>query len=174
MRNKHFEWWHGAAFYVAVQMTQWGLRRVSRHLKGNLAPIDRRADREWYKSRRLPVFAPPGIAFPIAWGINSISAIAGSLRVFKSSTPEVWAERFSKVSGRCMGLICRIRYSLFRAAIAHQRSARNPCIWWPDSNFHSRCSQRFEEAPNRALLGNDCGLAHDRYSCGRDAGVVEP
>lgn len=81
MRNKRFKWWHGAAFYVAVQITQWGLRQVSRRLRGSLAPIDRRADREWYQSNRLPVFAPPGITFPIAWGINSISAIAGSLYV---------------------------------------------------------------------------------------------
>jgi benzodiazapine receptor len=41
----------------------------------------REQDREFYRSERLPVFAPPPVAFPIAWGINSISALAGGLHV---------------------------------------------------------------------------------------------
>ncbi len=66
---KRFHWWHGVLFFAGVQAASWGLRKL---VKG---------EPDIYKRERLPVFAPPPAALPIAWTINSVAAIAGGLHV---------------------------------------------------------------------------------------------
>lgn len=70
MNKKRYPWWYGLVFYAGLQIVQLALRAGKRT-----------EDRDLYKTERLPVFAPPGVAFPIAWGINSICLIAGGLHV---------------------------------------------------------------------------------------------
>ncbi|MEO8727204.1 MAG: tryptophan-rich sensory protein [Acidobacteriaceae bacterium] len=86
MTVKRYRWWHGVAFYAGVHIAQLALRAGARslascHAPGGRKPQTRKDDREFYEAERLPVFAPPGAAFPIAWGINSICLIAGGLYV---------------------------------------------------------------------------------------------
>ena len=69
------------AFYAGVQVAQWGIRAAVRKLRDGQGRDAGENDRASYRSQKLPVFAPPGVAFPIAWGINSVSAIAGGLHV---------------------------------------------------------------------------------------------
>ncbi|HLH36760.1 MAG TPA: hypothetical protein VKX41_18955 [Alloacidobacterium sp.] len=70
--NSRFKRWHGLLFYAGVQLIGWGIRTAVRRVN---AYTRNEADREFYKRQRLPVFAPPGIAFPIAWSINSATAM---------------------------------------------------------------------------------------------------
>ena len=70
--NSRFKRWHGLLFYAGVQLIDWGIRTAVRRVN---AYTRNEADREFYKRQRLPVFAPPGIAFPIAWSINSATAM---------------------------------------------------------------------------------------------------
>lgn len=76
-----FRWWHGLAFYAGVQLAQLGARVAIRKLisSGDDATGDQ--DREIYREMRLPVFAPPGWVFPVAWSINSFCLLAGALHV---------------------------------------------------------------------------------------------
>lgn len=77
-KQNAFKWWHGLLFYAGVQALQWGLRSVARRTH----PIPGAPeDRGYYRKQLLPLFAPPGLAFPIAWSINSASSIAGGLHV---------------------------------------------------------------------------------------------
>lgn len=85
MRIKRFQWWHGLVFYAGVQAAQWCLRQAAHGLTDSHERGTRASDRESYEAERLPVFAPPGVAFPIAWSINSVSAIAGGLYVLNLS-----------------------------------------------------------------------------------------
>ena len=78
--SKEYRWWHGLAFFVGVQVARWTLRVVAKKAVSKF-DSDSVEDREFYRSERLPVFAPPPAAFPIAWSINSVSTIAGGLRV---------------------------------------------------------------------------------------------
>ncbi|MEO6991227.1 MAG: TspO/MBR family protein [Candidatus Baltobacteraceae bacterium] len=79
--KRQWKWWHGAVFYGGVLSAGAGLRRAAAALVRDRDDEETVADRAAYERERLPVFAPPGAAFPIAWGINSLCSIAGSLRV---------------------------------------------------------------------------------------------
>jgi len=80
---RKLSWWHGVLFFAAVQGAAFGVQRaVALHAKRRPAGDDGGdADREYYRSSRLPIFAPPPAAFPIAWTINTACAIAGDIRV---------------------------------------------------------------------------------------------
>lgn len=81
MKNKRYPWWYGLAFYAGLQIVQFALRAGTGRMAGRRYSGTRTKDRNLYKAERLPFFAPPGVAFPIAWGINSICLIAGGLHV---------------------------------------------------------------------------------------------
>ena len=81
MKKKRYPWWYGLAFYAGLQVVQLALRAGAGRMAGRSRAGTRTADRDLYEAERLPVFAPPAIAFPIAWGINSICLIAGGLHV---------------------------------------------------------------------------------------------
>lgn len=67
---KRWKWWHGAAFLGGIGVMQAALMSTVRGSGSN----------ELYKRSRLPKFAPPPAAFPIAWGINAVSLTAGLIR----------------------------------------------------------------------------------------------
>lgn len=80
MKIRQYRWWHGVAFYAGIQLAQWALRTAARNLIED-ASVQHETNRETYQSQRLPLFAPPGIAFPIAWSINCTSLVACGLHV---------------------------------------------------------------------------------------------
>lgn len=77
-RGDRFKWWHGVVFYAGIQLAQWSIRRT---ISATRSTEPKREDRAFYRRQRLPVFAPPGIAFPVAWTINSATSIAGAIHV---------------------------------------------------------------------------------------------
>lgn len=77
-----WRWYHGVALYAGVTVAERAMRACAGRLfAARPEREDRAADRARYETQRLPVFAPPGIAFPIAWSINAVSQIAGLLHV---------------------------------------------------------------------------------------------
>lgn len=112
-----FKWWHGLLFYAGVQLVGWGIRSAVRRAK---APSSHGADRAFYKKERLPVFAPPGLAFPIAWTINSASSIAGALHVLNLRRHSTMRIRFLRLQATAWLL-----FATFNAAYFELRSPIN-------------------------------------------------
>jgi translocator protein len=106
---KRVRWWHGVLFFGAVRAVAWGLR----------APLGPN-DPAFYERQRLPKWAPPAIAFPIAWSINSLCATAGLLHVLNLSRA---------VPGRCAYLRSQgaawLLFAIFDAAYFGLRSPIN-------------------------------------------------
>ncbi|HVW86318.1 MAG TPA: tryptophan-rich sensory protein, partial [Bryobacteraceae bacterium] len=120
MGPKRYRWWHGAAFYAGIQVASFALKTAARALANPAEPDSSAADRQFYRSERLPVFAPPGAAFPIAWSINSISSIAGGLHVLNLPAGTEGREEFLKFQGAAWAL-----FSTFNAAYFGLRSPLN-------------------------------------------------
>ncbi len=110
-------------FYAGVQLTTMGLRAAAVKLAKNRTSGSQREDQEFYKSERLPVFAPPGVAFPIAWGINSISAIAGGLHVLNLPEGTAGRETYLRLQG-----VAWVLFSTFDAAYFGLRSPINAAL----------------------------------------------
>lgn len=105
-----FQWWHGILFYAGVQLIDWGIRTAVRRVN---ACSRNQADREFYKRQRLPVFAPPGISFPIAWSINSATAIAGTLQVLNSKCHNRERHRFLCLQSAAWALFATFNTAYF-------------------------------------------------------------
>lgn len=67
---KRWKWWHGALFLAGIGVVQGAI----------MSAVPEGRSSEFYKESRLPKFAPPAAAFPIAWGINAVSLSAGLIR----------------------------------------------------------------------------------------------
>lgn len=67
---KRWKWWHGALFLAGIGVMQGAL----------MSTVRGSGDNGLYKKARLPKFAPPPAAFPIAWGVNALSLTAGLVR----------------------------------------------------------------------------------------------
>jgi len=79
--SQKYKWWHGLAFYAGVQVARLAMRAVAVAAVRRRHGMSLEQDRNFYKKERLPWFAPPPLAFPIAWSINSASSLAGGLHV---------------------------------------------------------------------------------------------
>ncbi len=108
------------AFYAGIQLAQWGIRAATRKLNERRGAASRDDDRASYAMQRLPVFAPPGAAFPIAWSINSVSAIAGGLYVLNLSCWKKGRKEFLWLQAGAWTL-----FALFNAAYFELRSPIN-------------------------------------------------
>lgn len=128
MGRKKFRWWHGVAFYVGVQLTQLAIRSAVRRarqntVEGHAQPASGERDRESYRAQRLPIFAPPAVAFPIAWSINCISLIAGGLHVLNLPEETAGRAEFLRLQGAAWGL-----FTLFNTAYFELRSPINAAL----------------------------------------------
>ena len=83
----------------------------------------REVDRRFYETERLPVFSPPGAAFPIAWGINSVAAIAGGLHVLNLPADSPGRMEFLRLQASAWG-----PYSTFSAAYFDLHSPINAAL----------------------------------------------
>ena len=82
--------------------------------------VSRKRDRQFYSSERLPVFAPPSAAYPIAWTINSVCAIAGGLYVLNLRPETEGRSEFLRLQGAAWAL-----FTTFDAAYFGLRSPIN-------------------------------------------------
>lgn len=106
---RRWRWWHGALLFAGVRIVQLAARAAT-------GP----EDVSFYKRQRLPVFAPPAAAFPIAWSINGVCAMAGLLHALNApqSTPGRAAYVGAQSAAWCL-------FSLFDAAYFGLRSPIN-------------------------------------------------
>lgn len=109
---KRWRWWHGVALYAAVVGVQAALRAA-------LGP----EDTAFYRRQRLPKFAPPPIAFPIAWGINSVGALYGLLHVANLPPQTPGRAAYLRAQGTAWVL-----FATFNAAYFGLRSPINAAI----------------------------------------------
>ncbi len=72
---------------------------------------------------RLPIFAPPGAAFPIAWSINSASSIAGGLHVLNMPVETEGRTEFLRLQAAAWSL-----FALFETAYFGLRSPINAAL----------------------------------------------
>ncbi|MGN6593783.1 MAG: tryptophan-rich sensory protein [Terriglobales bacterium] len=107
-KRRQYRWWEGLLFYAAVQTTALGIRSLVRRTRS--APR-RSADRVLYRRQRLPWFAPPAAAFPIAWTINSVCATAGGLHVLNGSPHRPGTREFLRYQAAAWAL-----YAVFTTA----------------------------------------------------------
>lgn len=77
--NTKYKWYHGLLLFAGLNLANKGLEYLTK--KAKHTPEEAESDRQWYRSQKRPLFAPPGKAFPIAWTINNIASIYGNLRV---------------------------------------------------------------------------------------------
>ncbi len=123
MKNKRYRWWYGVAFYVGVQAAQLALRIAVRRAREARTDGARKDDRASYEAKRLPVYAPPGIAFPIAWSINSVSLIAGGLHVLNLPEDTEGRAEFLRLQAAAWAL-----FSLFDTAYFGLQSPINAAL----------------------------------------------
>lgn len=83
-------WYHGLAFYVAMQLATAGLHALARSwrrdTRGKRHAAGRRylrGDTRWSDALKRPIFQPPNWLFPVAWTVNNVCQIWGELHVIK-------------------------------------------------------------------------------------------
>jgi len=110
-------------FYATVQAASVALKVIAGRLANRREPESRREDREFYRTERLPFFAPPAAAFPIAWTINSVSAIAGGLHVLNLPPDTEGRREFLRLQAVAWTL-----FSTFQAGYFGLRSPINAAL----------------------------------------------
>ena len=117
MARSRYRWWHGVLFYAGAQAVSAGLNLLARRATRGRASS---GERSLYRTARLPRFAPPVPAFPIAWTINSACAITGGLHVLNLPRRTRGRDEFLRWQGAAWAL-----YSVFQAAYFGLRSPIN-------------------------------------------------
>lgn len=115
--DRRFKWWEGVLFFAGVQVAQWGVRAAVRRSR---AVPKSSADRRFYRAQKQPVFAPPGVAFPIAWTINSASSIAGAIHVLNCDGHNEERSSFLRWQG-----VAWVLFTIFNTAYFELRSPIN-------------------------------------------------
>ena len=119
---KRYRWWHAALFYAGVQAGRVGLRLAAKAVAGRRHPDTRARDREFYRAENLPVFAPPPVAFPIAWTVNSVHDFTGL-----SSSSTVQAPQCVVSQPMCVPV--SRRFSLMKWTRRSRDSTSAECGW---------------------------------------------
>ncbi len=78
-RRNRWRWYHAPLLHLGTEALSYGLSKLTEQATGN--DSTRKAQDEFYENLTLPVFAPPGPAFPVAWAINNAARTAGLVRV---------------------------------------------------------------------------------------------
>lgn len=123
MKKKRYRWWHGVAFYAGVQLTQLAIRAAVRRARSGVTGAAGASDPESYRSERLPVYAPPAIAFPIVWSINCVSLLVGGLHVLNLPEETEGRAEFLRLQTSAWAL-----FSLFNTAYFELRSPINAAL----------------------------------------------
>ena len=114
-------WYHGALFLAGITIVERGLEALVK--KSKAGPSIRKDDGDYYKSLNQPLFAPPAVAFPIAWILNDISTIWGNLRVLNKPEHTPGRREYLLLQGTSWGV-----YSLFTAMHFGLRSPINALV----------------------------------------------
>jgi tryptophan-rich sensory protein len=97
----------GVAFYAGV----WGVSAGLRRLAGS--GRSRRQDQRYYRHTKLPTWAPPAAAFPVAWDINAACLIAGGVHVLNLPRRTPGRRAFLQRQGAAWALFCTFDAAYF-------------------------------------------------------------
>ena len=78
-KRKRWRWYHAPLLHLGTEVLSYGLSKLTEQATG--FDSTRKAQDAFYENLKLPVFAPPGPAFPIVWAINNVARTAGVVRV---------------------------------------------------------------------------------------------
>lgn len=121
-KGRRWHWWHGVVFYAGVRLAEWAACRAARHY-ARRRELGTEGDMDFYRRQRLPWFAPPPWAFPVAWGINSAGLIAGGVRAL--NLPRKAGGRPAFLALQAVGWVL---FASFDAAYFELRSPRNAAL----------------------------------------------
>lgn len=121
-----WRWYHGLAFYLAMQIVTFGLDGLVTLARSRGKKTLREAlefDREFYREQKQPKFAPPAWLFGPAWTINNISVIYGNLRALNMPEGTPGRDAYLKLQAASW-----VDYAIFTAACFGLRSNVNGAI----------------------------------------------
>lgn len=124
--KRRWRWYHGVAFYLAMQIITFGLDGLVTMARAKGKKTFRESlefDREFYKEQKQPKFAPPPGLFGPAWTINNISVIYGNLRALNLPKDTPGRDAYLKLQAASW-----VDYGIFTAACFGFRSNLNGAI----------------------------------------------
>lgn len=123
---RRWRWYHGVAFYTAVQLLTFGLGGLTSAVRGNRDKSSREAifgDVSYFRALKQSVVAPPSWVFGPAWTVNNISAIWGLLRVLSKPDETPGRGEYLALQG-----VTWLDFVLFNAAYFSLRSPINAFV----------------------------------------------
>ncbi len=121
-----WRWYHGAAFYVTVQVLTFGLSGLTSIVSGNRGKNlrdDFFGDVDYFRELKQSVFSPPSWVFAPAWTLNNISVILGTWRVLNMPKNAPGRNAFLALQGASW-----LNYTVFSAAYFSLRSPINAFV----------------------------------------------
>ncbi len=116
-KPKRWRWYHGLLAYAATEAISYGLGKLAERSTGNRT--DRKAQDPFYESLKQPVYAPPGLAFPVAWAVNNTARVSGLIRVLNKPEETPGRSAYLALQGTSL-----LNYASFNAAYFGLRSPR--------------------------------------------------
>ena len=114
-KPKRWRWYHGVLAYAATEAISYGLGKLAERSTGN--KTTREAQDPFYESLKQPVYAPPGLAFPVVWAVNNTARVSGLIRVLNKPAGTPGREAYLLLQG-----ISLLNYASFNAAYFGLRS----------------------------------------------------
>jgi tryptophan-rich sensory protein len=125
-KPQQWRWYHGAIFYVMVQLLTFGLSGLVSVIKGPTGKDLREnifGNPAYFNDLRQSIFAPPSWAFGPAWLINNISVIWGTWRVLNKPGDTYGRNSFLALQGASW-----LNFVVFNTAYFSLRSPINALI----------------------------------------------
>ena len=116
-----WRWYHALLLHAGTKLLSYGLSKVTERLTGN--DSTRQAQDEFYENLELPVFAPPGPAFPAVWAINNAARTAGMVRVLNLPEETEGRKTYLVLQG-----VSLVNYASFNPVYFGLRSPTNGAV----------------------------------------------
>ena len=114
-KRNRWRWYHGVLAYAATELLSYGLGKLAERSTGN--KTTREAQDPYYDNLKQPVYAPPGLAFPVVWAVNNTARISGLVRVLNKPQGTPGREAYLILQGTSL-----LNYAAFNAAYFGLRS----------------------------------------------------
>ena len=120
-RRNRWRWYHAPLLHLGTEVLSYGLSKLTEQATGN--DSTRGAQDAFYENLKLPVFAPPGPAFPIVWAINNAARTAGLVRVLNLPKETPGRRAYLTIQG-----VSLVNYASFNPLYFGLRSPTNGAI----------------------------------------------
>ncbi len=120
-KRKRWRWYHAPLLHLGTEVLSYGLSKLTERSTGN--DSTRKAQDAFYENLKLPVFAPPGPAFPLAWAINNAARTAGVVRVLNMPQGTPGRKTYLTLQGASL-----VNYASFNPLYFGLRSPTNGAV----------------------------------------------